>query len=72
MIEAKQAKIGVAVEEADETVFWLELLGEAEVVAKTRLEALMREANELLAILSSSRKTAKLSITKSPNRAITK
>ena len=66
------AKIGVAVEEADETVFWLELLGDAEVIAKTRLEALMREANELLAILSASRKTAKLSITKSPNRQITK
>ena len=47
------AKLGVAVEEADESVFWLELLGDAEVVPKARLEPLMREANEILAILSS-------------------
>ena len=66
------AKIGVAVEEADETVFWLELLGDAEVVPKSRIEALLCEANELLAIQSASRKTAKFSITKSPNRQINK
>ena len=66
------AKLGVAVEEADETVFWLELLGDAEVVPKSRIEALLCEANELLAIQSASRKTAKFSITKSPNRQINK
>lgn len=62
------SRIAVAVEEADETIFWLELLGDAQVLPADRLQGLLREANELLAILSASRRTAKLSITKSPNR----
>jgi four helix bundle protein len=61
------AKIGVAVEEADETVFWLELLGDAGIFPKERLQDLLGESNELLAILSASRRTAKFSIAKSPN-----
>ena len=52
------AKIGVVVEEADETVFWLELLGG--IVAPKKLEELLREANELLAIFAASQRTAKL------------
>ena len=66
------AKLGIAVEEADETVFWLGLLADAQVVPRRRLQPLLDEARELLFILSASRKTAKLSITKSPNRTITK
>ena len=54
------AKIGVVVEEADETVFWLELLGETGIVAPKKLEELLREANELLAIFAASQRTAKL------------
>jgi four helix bundle protein len=61
------AKLGIAVEEADETVFWLELLGEAGIFPKDRLHPLLAESNELLAILAASRRTAKQSITKSPN-----
>lgn len=53
------AKIGVVVEEADETVFWLELLVDAGIIAKPRLEALQTEANELLAIFAASQRTAK-------------
>ncbi len=49
------AKIGVVVEEADETVFWLELLGETGIVEQKRLEELLPEANELLAIFAASR-----------------
>lgn len=48
------AKIGVVVEEADETVFWLELLVETETVRAGRMKNLMIEANELLAILAAS------------------
>jgi len=53
------AKLGTVVEEADETVFWLELLVEAGIVDHTQLNGLLKEANELLAIFSSSRRTAK-------------
>jgi len=53
------AKIGVVVEETDETVFWLELLVEAEIGPAGKLRELMPEANELLAIFSASRRTAK-------------
>jgi four helix bundle protein len=53
------AKMGVVVEEADETVFWLELLVEADIVPETRLGDLLKEANELLAIFAASQTTAK-------------
>jgi len=53
-------KIGVVVEEADETVFWLDLLIEAEVVVANRMGPLLAEANELLAIFAASQRTAKL------------
>jgi four helix bundle protein len=62
------SRVAIAVEEADETIFWLELLGDARILPASRLQGLLRESNELLAILSASRRTAKLSITKSPNR----
>ena len=53
------AKIGLVVEEADEAVFWLELLVEAEIVPLERMEDLIDEANELLAIFSASRRTTR-------------
>jgi four helix bundle protein len=53
------SKISTVVEEADETVFWLELLIEGEIVAKKDIEALLTEANELLAIFAASQRTAK-------------
>jgi four helix bundle protein len=53
------AKMGVVVEEADETVFWLELLVEADIVPETKLRDLLKEANELLAIFAASQRTAK-------------
>jgi four helix bundle protein len=53
------AKLGIVVEEADETVFWLELLKRAGTVVDGDLQALMAEARELLAIFAASQKTAK-------------
>lgn len=53
------AKIGVVVEEADETVFWLELLGDTRIVQNTSSQQILREANELLAIFAASQRTAK-------------
>lgn len=55
------AKIGLVVEEADETVFWLELLVDAHVMAKERIEPLLKEAGELLAIFAASQRTARSS-----------
>ncbi len=53
------ARMGVVVEEADETVFWLELLTETGVVRKDRTLDLLNEANELLAIFGASLRTSK-------------
>jgi four helix bundle protein len=51
------AKLGIVVEEADETVYWLELIMEGGLLQKEQVEALHGEANELVAIIVSSRKT---------------
>jgi four helix bundle protein len=53
------SKISIVVEEADETVFWLELLADTAIVATEKLTLLLKEANELLAICAASLSTAK-------------
>ena len=53
------AKIGVVVEEADETVFWLELLVETEIISQARMNGLLAEANELLSIFAASQRTVR-------------
>jgi len=53
------AKLGVVVEESDETVFWLEMLADSGMVAASKLTDLNNEANQLLSIFSASRRTAK-------------
>ena len=53
------AKIGVVIEEADETVFWLEMLRDSAIVKPTKLNHMLDEANQLLAIFTASRRTAK-------------
>ncbi|HEV3279830.1 MAG TPA: four helix bundle protein [Terriglobia bacterium] len=53
------SKVGTVVEEADETVFWLELLVAMGIVAAPKLKDLITEANELLAIFAASQRTAK-------------
>jgi len=53
------AKIGMVVEEIDETVFWLELLVDCGIVRKDRMMKLLAEANELLAIFAASQHTAR-------------
>ena len=55
------ARIGVVLEEADETVFWLELLSESGLVPAERLAALLEEARELSAIFGASQRTARSS-----------
>jgi four helix bundle protein len=53
------AKIGVAEEEADETLYWLELLLETRLAERGAVEGLISEAAEIVAILSAGRKTAR-------------
>ena len=53
------ARLGIVVEEIDETVLWLELLTESEILSVARLRDLTKEANELLAIFTTSQLTAK-------------
>jgi four helix bundle protein len=53
------AKMGIVEEEADETLFWLELLEESELVRAAKLTAIKQEANELIAITVASIKTAR-------------
>ena len=52
------AKAAIVVEEADESGFWLELLVEVELATRSKIAALLEEANELVAIFVASRKTA--------------
>ncbi|MFA7236466.1 MAG: four helix bundle protein [Phycisphaeraceae bacterium] len=53
------AKLGVVEEEADETAFWLELIGDGGLMTERRIEPLLTEANELVAIVAATKKTAK-------------
>lgn len=53
------AKIGVVVEESDETVLWLELLVDTDIVREGQMTSLLGEANELLAIFAASQYTAR-------------
>ena len=53
------AKMGVVVEEIDESVFWLELLVDTDIVTPSRMGELQKEASELLAIFAASQHTAR-------------
>jgi len=53
------AKIGIVVEEADETVFWLEMLCDCEIVSLKKLEPLLAEAHELSALFTASQRTSR-------------
>ena len=52
------AKLGIAVEEADESLYWLELVRDGKLVPEDKLSLLLKEADELTAILASGRKSA--------------
>jgi four helix bundle protein len=52
------AKIGVVEEEADESAFWLELIVEHKLMQEALVRPLLREAEELTAIMAASRISA--------------
>lgn len=53
------AKLAIVEEEADETLFWMEMLVKADIVKQDRLTALMQETNENLSMTVASIKTLK-------------
>ena len=53
------ARIGIVVEESDETVYWLELLQDSGICPAESLAGLLKEGNELLAIFAASQRTAR-------------
>jgi four helix bundle protein len=54
------SKLSIAVEEADETGYWLELLIESGVLKNAEMQRLLKEADELTAILNASTMTARI------------
>lgn len=56
------AKLGIVEEEADESIFWLEMIIESRLLPDTKVASLMNEAREITAIMTQSRKTAKTSL----------
>jgi four helix bundle protein len=53
------SKWGGALQELEETAYWLELLSDVEVIAADRLTDLIRETDELIAIITTCVKTVK-------------
>jgi four helix bundle protein len=53
------AKMGIVEEEADESAYWMELLVEGEIVREELLGDLLREANEIVAMVVASIRTAR-------------
>jgi len=52
------AKLGIVEEEADESAYWMELIIEGNLLQKSAVEPLLKEANEIVAIMAASRKSA--------------
>jgi four helix bundle protein len=57
------AKLSIALEEADETLYWLDYITEAEGTSAARTD-LVREARELTLILAAARRTARRTATR--------
>ena len=53
------AKIGDCLKEADETLYWLELLSEENIITASRLRFIITEADELVAIFTTISKRAR-------------
>jgi len=52
------AKLGIVIEEADESEYWMELIIEGELLPSDRVDSLLDEANQLTAIMVATRKSA--------------
>ncbi len=52
------AKLGTVLEEADESLYWLELIRDGELMLDSKVSLLLTEADEFTAILAAGRKSA--------------
>jgi len=52
-------KLGIVEEEADESIYWLELIIESGLLPENRLTDLIKEANEILSMVIASIKTSR-------------
>ncbi|HTM93977.1 MAG TPA: four helix bundle protein [Flavisolibacter sp.] len=52
-------KIEVVLEEADESMYWLEVIRDSKLITGAEIDRLIKEANELTAIFAATDKTAK-------------
>ncbi len=52
------AKLGTVLEEADESLYWLELIRDAKLIPEAKISLLLKEADELTAIAAAGRKSA--------------
>lgn len=52
------AKLGIVLEEADESLYWLELIRDSGILPEAKLALLLREANEPPAIVATGRKSS--------------
>lgn len=52
------AKMSIVIEEADDTIYWLELIRDTELIKPEQLSSLLDEAEQILKIMIASRKTA--------------
>jgi four helix bundle protein len=53
------SKLKIVEEEADETIYWIEILEESNLVSPDRLSIIKKETNEILSIIVASIKTLK-------------
>ena len=54
------SKLGIALKEADETAYWLELLYESDYITKKQYDSLYADCNELIKLLVAITKTQKI------------
>jgi len=62
------AKLGTVIEEADESLFWLEYLVATTLVTGAAVKKLKTESNELVAVFTTSQKTARANYVREKNR----
>jgi four helix bundle protein len=53
------SKMGIVEEEADESLYWMEMLVDAGIVSKDKIKQLMEDANEIVAMTVASIKTTR-------------
>jgi four helix bundle protein len=61
--KAFNAKLSIALEEADESTFWLEMIKEISLIQPAKLDLIIKESVELTKILGASRRTATKKLT---------